>query len=165
MLFVWVLYVPFIRWRFVCVVFLSSLFLLSRASFFAHVAPAANRAGRAQSFSFICFVSLVFCHLPLSSSSFVYAALSLIRSPSLYAFFLLLCGRCSRSINFRWFVFFTCCVWVCVCLCTRMFLCMSASIFLCIPFFFCRPPSSDVDVGVGRCCRAFWGRRPNDFVW
>lgn len=43
--------------------------------------------------------------------------------------------------------FFVHVVYECVCLCTRMFLCMSASIFLCIPFF-CRPPSSDVDVGV-----------------
>lgn len=42
--------------------------------------------------------------------------------------------------------FFVHVVYECVCLCTRMFLCMSASIFLCIPFF-CRPPSSDVDVG------------------
>lgn len=123
--FVRVLYVPFIRWRFVCRLFISTVFALAR---------------------------IIFCtcrprrHVPFTSvqrSSFVYVVLSLTRrSPSLRS----LCGRCSRSINFRWFVFCTCCVCVCVRECACV--CVSDE-FFCVYHFFCRPPSSDVDVGVG----------------
>lgn len=81
----------------------------SRAHHFLHMSPPPPPTEKSL-FSFICFASLVF--LPFTSvqrSSFVYVVLSLTRrSPSLRS----LCGRCSRSINFRWFVFCTC--WVCV---------------------------------------------------
>lgn len=50
-----------------CVVFLSPLFLLSRASFFAHVAPAATNRGESFFVYLLCF-SRFFCHLPLSSA-------------------------------------------------------------------------------------------------
>lgn len=49
--------------------------------------------------------------------------------PLFMLFFLILCGRCSRSINFRWFVFCTCCVWVCV------FVYENVSVYECEYFF------------------------------
>lgn len=115
-----------------CVVFLSPLFLLSRASFFAHVAPAATN--RESFFVYLLCFSRFFFILPFTSvqrSSFVYVVLSLTRrSPSLRS----LCGRCSRSINFRWFVFCTCCV--CVFVCENVLVCVWAMNFFVYTIFF-----------------------------
>lgn len=111
-----------------CVVFLSPLFLLSRASFFAHVAPAATN--RESFFVYLlCFSRFFLPFTSVQRSSFVYVVLSLTRrSPSLLS----LCGRCLRSINFRWFVFCTCCV----CVCENVLVCVWAMYFFVYTIFF-----------------------------
>lgn len=128
-----------------CVVFLSPLFLLSRASFFAHVAPAATN--RESFFVYLlCFFRFFsFCHLPLSSALHLFMlcshSLGVLPLFALYA----VAARAQLIFVDSFFVHV-----VCVCMCARMCLCVCVSDeFFCVYHFFCRPPSSDVDVGVG----------------
>lgn len=125
--FVRVLYVPFIRWRFVCRLFISTVFALARI-IFCTCRPRRHQQG----VFFRLFALFLSFFLPFTSvqrSSFVYVVLSLTRrSPSLLS----LCGRCLRSINFRWFVFCTCCV----CVCENVLVCVWAMYFFVYTIFF-----------------------------
>lgn len=110
-----------------CVVFLSPLFLLSRASFFAHVAPAATN--RESFFVYLLCFSRFFCHLPLSSALHLFMlcshSLGVLPLFSLYAV-----AACAQLIFVDSFFVHV------VCVCARMCLCVcERCIFLCIPFF------------------------------
>lgn len=128
-----------------CRLFISTVFALARI-IFCTCRPRRHQQ-RVVFRLFALFLSFFFsfCHLPLSSALHLFMlcshSLGVLPLFALYA----VAARAQLIFVDSFFVHV-----VCVYVCENVLVCVCVSDeFFCVYHFFCRPPSSDVDVGVG----------------